>query len=69
MLKKERKALAKKLQAERLPGLNPTQTFIIMETIKTLLSLLPEERRHDLFKEYCAYCGCDDPKCNCWNDE
>jgi hypothetical protein len=34
-----------------------------------LLRLLKPERRLEIFAEFCASCGCDDPKCCCGRDE
>jgi hypothetical protein len=37
--------------------------------IKGLLDSLTDTEREDLFSEYCKWCGCKDPRCQCWNDE
>lgn len=33
------------------------------------LTRLTDEQRLELFGRYCKACGCDDPGCQCWNDE
>ena len=40
----------------------------IDKIIETLRQLTDDERL-EIFDNFCRYCGCDDPKCQCWNDE
>ena len=35
---------------------------------RSLMELTGDERMN-LFSGYCKACGCDDPDCQCWNDE
>ncbi len=42
---------------------------ITLEMIRLLVDQLTNEQRLELFGEYCKGCGCDDPDCQCWNDE
>lgn len=37
--------------------------------IVAALKALPEDLRMDVFGEFCTFCGRDDPRCQCWNDE
>lgn len=30
---------------------------------------LEPELRLEVFARFCHSCGCDDPSCQCWNDE
>ena len=34
-----------------------------------LLKLLTDEQRMEVFGKFCRSCGCDDPRCQCGNDE
>jgi hypothetical protein len=33
------------------------------------LADLTDEERLEVFAAFCTECGCDDPDCQCWNDE
>ncbi len=33
------------------------------------LTHLTGAERVDVFAFFCLNCGCDDPKCQCWNDD
>jgi hypothetical protein len=37
--------------------------------LKTRLDALSDEHRMELFGNYCRYCGCKNPGCQCWNDD
>jgi hypothetical protein len=41
----------------------------LVSKITEKLTILSEERRLEVFSKFCKYCGIDDPKCQCWNDE
>jgi hypothetical protein len=45
---------------------DPSSAYLLVEM---LLPLLTNEQRVSLFSGYCAYCGSDDPRCQCDNDE
>jgi len=47
----------------------PEEYDNVQSAAKALVEKLTEEERLDLFAEYCSHCGCDDPTCQCWNDE
>ena len=34
-----------------------------------LFSTLTDEQRMQIIGSYCKYCGCDNPRCNCENDD
>ena len=36
---------------------------------RALVDKLTDDQRIELFHQYCVYCGCTDPHCQCWNDE
>lgn len=55
-------ALALVNEIEKLWGLN-------VEAAAHAVSLLTDEERMDVFGPYCRFCGRNDPKCQCWNDE
>jgi len=40
-----------------------------LDEAKKLLKELTDDERMELFGNYCKCCGCDDPSCQCWNDE
>jgi hypothetical protein len=40
-----------------------------LDAARELLSRLSDGERMELFGDFCLYCGCNDPKCQCWNDE
>ena len=46
----------------------PTIDSKLIEPAKILDSLTDEERL-TLFSFYCKHCGCNNPNCQCWNDE
>lgn len=33
------------------------------------LMALTDEQRIEVFRFFCTTCGCDDPQCQCWNDD
>ena len=37
--------------------------------VKEKLKYLSDEERLDIFSDYCQSCGCNNPQCQCWNDE
>jgi hypothetical protein len=37
--------------------------------ILSLLNELTDRERLEVFSNFCTYCGCNDPKCQCWNDD
>jgi len=39
------------------------------DTVKLLLPYLSDKERILLFDNYCKYCGSNDPRCQCWNDD
>lgn len=39
------------------------------EAVEYLLKKLSAHQRTELFSEYCKFCGSDNPKCQCCNDE
>lgn len=41
----------------------------IIQRIKKDMDDLTDDERMELFGNYCRYCGCKDPTCQCWNDE
>jgi hypothetical protein len=42
---------------------------IVGNCIIDMLKLLSDEERTEVFSYFCQYCGCDNPKCQCWNDD
>jgi len=36
---------------------------------KRLFALLTDDERMEILLDYCTSCGCDNPRCQCWNDE
>lgn len=40
----------------------------VNDVIDEVKELTPEQRLA-VFGAFCNFCGCDDPKCQCWNDE
>lgn len=51
------------------PGEASEPKFPPYQTTKAALDAMTDDERMDLFRLYCRYCGCDDPRCQCWNDE
>jgi hypothetical protein len=51
----------------------PSGEFIVKDgavsRVVNLLSALSEEQRMKVFGYFCKFCGCDNPRCQCWNDE
>lgn len=45
----------------------------ILSLAASLLPRMSDDARCRVFSEiksgYCGSCGCDDPRCPCWNDE
>lgn len=41
----------------------------IKEMIMKYLHLLSDEQRLEIFREYCRYCGCENPECVCMREE
>ena len=39
------------------------------DAVKALLPRLTDEQRMEAFGDYCRHCGCDNPHCQCANDE
>lgn len=37
--------------------------------LKEQITLLTDDQRMEIFKDYCRSCGSDDPYCRCWDDE
>ena len=37
-------------------------------TVNALLAMT-DDQRMEVFGFFCRYCGTDDPRCQCWNDE
>jgi hypothetical protein len=37
--------------------------------VEELLAAMTDYERIVVFGAYCRYCGCEDPACQCWNDE
>ena len=33
------------------------------------MKLLTDDERIDVIFKFCRSCGCDDPHCQCWNDD
>jgi hypothetical protein len=42
---------------------------IVGNCIINMLKSLSDEERLEVFRCFCKYCGCDNPKCQCWNDD
>jgi hypothetical protein len=42
---------------------------IISIRIVNQLEDLTDEQRLEVFSHFCKHCGCNDPKCQCWNDD
>ena len=40
-----------------------------VETMIAYMAELTDAERLEVMREFCRYCGCDDPTCQCWNDE
>lgn len=40
-----------------------------IEKLIAQLSKLTEEERMEVFRNFCNFCGSDNPNCQCWNDE
>ena len=52
---------------------SPNGSFVIRNddvgvAVNQILSM-PEERRMEVFRRFCTYCGSSDTRCQCWNDE
>ena len=56
-----------KRNAEALAHL-PTEAAKDVQ-LRASLKHLTDEQRIELFSDYCTHCGCNDPRCQCWNDE
>ncbi len=37
--------------------------------INALFDALTDDKRMDVFSDYCCSCGSKNPSCQCWNDE
>lgn len=40
-----------------------------VEKVKELFLQLTDEERLEIMSECCKFCGCLEPRCQCWNDE
>ena len=40
-----------------------------LDLVLTILKLLSNDERRELFTNFCHCCGDTDPRCQCWNDE
>jgi hypothetical protein len=40
-----------------------------LTAVAAALRALSDDQRIDLFGQFCKACGCNDPQCQCWNDE
>ena len=58
------------MSPQNLPKAN---AYSLLADVRTILGKMSNDERLDFFSEiqsgYCRYCGCDDPKCQCWNDD
>lgn len=52
------------LIAQEAPS-NDGQVMLLVDELKKL----SEEDRLEVFSHFCRFCGSDDPRCQCWNDE
>lgn len=41
----------------------------ISEAVAVMRRLCSDDERQEAMAYFCKYCGCDDPRCRCWNDE
>lgn len=41
----------------------------LKEAARLVMMNLPDEDRLEIMALFCEGCGCDDPNCQCWNDE
>lgn len=47
----------------------PTPEELRKQTVKKFMDLMTDAGRLDVMLNYCRYCGCKDPQCQCWNDK
>jgi len=47
-----------------LRGFDENTTTLIQD-----MSALTDEQRMEVIGNFCRYCGCKNPRCQCWNDE
>lgn len=40
-----------------------------VEQIVAAMNKLSDDDRMKIMGNFCRYCGCNDPRCSCWNDE
>ena len=50
---------------ERRDYFESTAKTIVCDGVKAMT----DNERLELFGGSCKHCGCDDPRCQCWNDE
>jgi len=52
---------------------NMTDSEVMVASVMELVAVLSNAERELFLTEfrnkYCRDCGCDDPRCQCWNDE
>jgi len=45
----------------------------LINELREEIADLPNEERLEVFynltKNYCRFCGCNNPNCQCWNDD
>lgn len=44
------------------------ESLLISKIVEALKELSPETRLN-IFSHFCTYCGDDNPRCRCWDDE
>ena len=42
---------------------------VLVYQAKRIFKELSDEERLEVMNDYCKVCGCDNPNCQCWNDE
>lgn len=51
----------------------PTGVFVVKQgavaQVTNMLLALSDEERMKVFGHFCKFCGCNNPRCHCWNDE
>jgi len=50
---------------DKLKDIKKKAVIMMIDALKTYT----DEERLEIFSEFCDHCGCEDPKCQCWNDE
>jgi len=38
-----------------------------IERVRGAVMQINDEERKEVFANFCVHCGCDDPRCQCWN--